>query len=370
MSRNGSKVPRSKIVIDGRELLPHRKTGIGRFLAGLLSALLESDLDLELVLAVADKHGIPDALSEKEKIEISELPSDFLTSEKALADLTKRGAALFLSPYSKLPLFGTHCRTLNTIHDILYITHPVYQRRLRNLVDRLRLKVALKRASLTWYDSAWSLEETKKSLGFAGHNPRIRHPGLDEKFQPEKQDHEHLLLERYDLQPGYILVLGNGLPHKNLGVLLNLADHLDRETVFVGVPEDNQRFWKKHHPSCRSKWISHVSDDYLPVILRGAFCLAQTSTAEGYGYPPLEAMACGVPAVVSNIPVLMECTGGHALPSDPHDSQAWANAFKLLESREVYQNRIQKGLNWVESLRGKRGWDKHIVDVEELLKEL
>ena len=165
------------------------------------------------------------------------------------------------------------------------------------------------------------------------------------------------------------MTLGNGLPHKNLGVLLSVADHLKREMVFAGVPEENQRFWKKYHASSKSRWIPCVPDDYLPVILRGAFCLAQTSTAEGYGYPPLEAMACGVPAVVSNIPVLLETTGGHALYANPYDSQAWLKAFQLLESREVYQEQIQKGFNGVKLLRGTKGWNKHIVDVKELLKD-
>ncbi len=103
--------------------------------------------------------------------------------------------------------------------------------------------------------------------------------------------------------------------------------------------------------------------------MRGAFCLAQPSTAEGYGYPPLEAMACGVPAVVSNIPVLIETTGGNSLKADPNDYREWLQAFEALEKKDMYQNQIEKGLKWVQPLWGRRGWEGHISDIEELIKK-
>ena len=71
------------------------------------------------------------------------------------------------------------------------------------------------------------------------------------------------------------------------------------------------------------KWIRHVEEQHLPALLRGAFCLVQPSLVEGYGYPPLEAMACGMPAIVSGIPVLMETTGNYALSAPPYDPAAW-----------------------------------------------
>lgn len=73
------------------------------------------------------------------------------------------------------------------------------------------------------------------------------------------------------------------------------------------------------YPGSEAVWVEHISDKELPVIVKEVFCLAQPSTLEGYGYPPLEAIACGVPAVVSDIPVLLETTGGNALTADADD---------------------------------------------------
>jgi glycosyltransferase involved in cell wall biosynthesis len=101
--------------------------------------------------------------------------------------------------------------------------------------------------------------------------------------------------------------------------------------------------------------------------MRNAFCLAQPSTAEGYGYPPMESMACGVPAVVSDIPVLKETTGGKGLFAGPHEPMSWAEAFQALEKRDLRQLKIEEGLRWVEPLRGRKAWEKHIQDITALL---
>jgi len=138
--------------------------------------------------------------------------------------------------------------------------------------------------------------------------------------------------------------------------------------VFVGVPEQNKKYWTDRYPQTRALWIPYVSDVDLPALIRSAFCLAQPSTAEGYGLPPLEAMACGIPAVVSNIPVLLETTGSNAFTVNPHDAMAWLDAFESLENKNIYLSQVEKGLRWVEQFRGRKGWEKHISDIEELIK--
>jgi glycosyltransferase involved in cell wall biosynthesis len=358
------------ILIDAREFVLRKKTGIGRFLEGLLLALTQADFDIKIMLATPSRSAVPDKLRDEERIITREVPPGFMSSEKALSDLTKQGVRLFLSPYPKLPLFGTGCPSVNTVHDVQYLTHPAYKRRFNTFVGRLRLQIALKRSSLTWYDSSWSLKETEKYVGFVGKYPKVRHLAIDEKFTPGEKKADDVVLEKYQLQSGYIIVVGNGLPHKNLGVLLRVAAELSRDLLFLGVPEENRKYWQSRYPDVQSRWIEHVQDQNLPAIIRKAFCLAQPSTDEGYGYPPLEAMACGVPAVSSNIPVLIETTGGHVLAVDPLDSKAWIEAFKSLENTDIYQSQVENGLKWVEPLRGRRGWEKHVADIDELLKGL
>jgi hypothetical protein len=79
-------------------------------------------------------------------------------------------------------------------------------------------------------------------------------------------------------------------------------------------------------------------------------------------------MACGVPAVVSNIPVLLETTGSVALYADPLDPRSWIKSISALEKQEVHKSQVEKGLKWVEPLRGAKGWQGHISDIQELLE--
>jgi glycosyltransferase involved in cell wall biosynthesis len=359
---------KKNILIDAREFVPGKLTGIGRVLEGLVDALGKADIIHEINIASSSFDAVPTTLKEKKRIKVIQVPQAFLSSEKLLSDLSKNGVDAFVSPYPKLPLFGCQCLSVHIIHDVLDLTHPAYRRGLKRFLDGFRLKSSLKKANLTWYDSSWSKEETKKFTGLTGENPRVRFPGVDASFTPERGNTHDKVLEEYKLKQGYILVLGNGLPHKNLGVLLKLSGQISRDFVFVGVSPKKQAYWNSQYPEVSATWIEHVLEKDLQSVIQGSFCLAQPSTAEGYGYPPLEAMASGVPAVVSNIPVLVETTGGNALKADPHDHREWLQALEALEKKEIYQSQIEKGLKWVQPLQGRRGWEDHISDLEELIK--
>lgn len=353
------------ILIDAREFRRGRPTGIGRVLEGLVDALCRRDF--RAALALVEGQEMPEGLRGRESLSAYSLPGRRLASEKALSDLTRQGFNLFISPYPKLPLFGCHCRSIHIVHDVLDLTHEPYRRRARTLFDRYRLQQSLRNASLSWYDSEWSLRETANLAGHAGKNPRVRYPGIDGKFACHAMKGDSHVLAAHDLKPGYIAVIGNGLPHKNLGVLLRIASQLRRPLVFVGVSEKNRSYWERRFDTRSALWVSDVDDCDLPDLLRNAFCLAQPSLAEGYGYPPLEAMACGTPAVVSRIPVLVETTGGAALTADPSTPGEWKQALEKMEDPVVYRHLREEGLRHIERLKGPRAWKPYLDDIEEML---
>ncbi|MEW6665511.1 MAG: glycosyltransferase family 1 protein [Thermodesulfobacteriota bacterium] len=353
------------VLLDARELVPMRMTGIGRVLRGLAGALADADFVDQVVLAIGFPAALPVSLKARNKIRLLRVPASFLASEMALSRLSAK-SDLFVSPYPKLPLFGTYCPTIHIIHDVLDLTHPQYRMRLKTVFDGWRLKKALKRADLTWYDSSWSMEETKRYAGHPGRNPKVRYPGIDERFTPSVPDSDAATLSRYDLTPRYILCVGNGLPHKNLGVLLEISHQLKRNFVIVGVSRRNQSYWKSKYPQADAVWIEHSPDEDLPALMRNSFCLVLPSTMEGYGYPPLEAMACGTPTVASDIPVLRETTGGASLYADPLRPSEWTECVNSLENPNFRGAVTKRGFDWVRRFRGPQPWLPYLTDLEEI----
>jgi glycosyltransferase involved in cell wall biosynthesis len=356
-----------KLLVDGREFSAGKQTGIARFLENLLFCVISSRPDIKILLACGGNAVLPPRLINRENIFEVNLNGGYLKSERILSKMSAQGSNLFISPYPKLPLFGTYCPAINTVHDVLYITLPLYQNFLRRHFDLFRLKTAIHQADLTWFHSNASLEETRNLVERIGRRSCVRYPGIADMFHHDNATLDDDPLKQYDLQPGYILCLGNGLPHKNLGVLLKLKDILDCRLVFVGVSAENQKYWLRSHKTDGVGWIDHVPDNHLPVLIKNAFCTAQPSLAEGFGYPPLEAMACGVPSVVSDIPVLAETTGGCSLRADPHEPAAWFQAFKALENADTRKSLVTKGLQWVAPMQGPTGWNKHIVDIAQIV---
>lgn len=340
-------------------------TGIGRMLSGIVDALAECAWVKTITLATGGD-VIPACLRRSPVASIM-LPKSFVRAEWALSKLTQKGYDVFMSPYPKLPLFGVHCLSVHTIHDVLDLRNPFGRIQFKTFIDTKRLGNALQCSDMTWYDSAWSMKETEALIGFKGRDPRVRHLGIDQRFTEAVQGEDRMVLEKYGLPQEYILIVGNGLPHKNIGLLLKTTELCPRILVFVGVPRKNRNHWKGLDRTNRSIWIETVRDEDMPPLMRQAYCLFQPSLVEGYGYPPLEAMACGTPAVVSDIPVLVETTGGNALVADPRDGESWVAAYRHLEEEAVYHALVEKGLLWVAHLRGRQGWIRHMDDIEELM---
>lgn len=365
-SKKTDKIENLKVLVDGREFFAGKLTGIARFLENLLFYLSSSRPDISLVVACEGNDALPPRLKDRKNISTIHLGGGYLTSERILSKKSAQGVNLFISPYPKLPLFGTHCPTIHTVHDVLYLTLPQYRKVFRRAFDLYRLKTAIRQADLTWFCSDASCAETQRLVKKIGHQASVRYPGIAEAFCLDNTPDGDKFLERHDLRPGYILCLGNGQPHKNIGVLLKLRDRLDRRLVFVGVSLEKQRYWSQSHDTGDVLWLEHVRDSHLAVLIKNAFCLAQPSIAEGFGYPPLEAMACGIPAIVSDIPVLVETTGGCALRADPHSPDSWRQAFQALENTDMRRTLVAKGLKWVAPLRGAAGWKRHIADITKL----
>jgi len=118
----------AKLLIDAREFVEDRFTGIGRFLSGLIDALIDNADITHIELAVLSGRSIPRRLLRSSKVEALELPRALIHRERFLVKQSAEGYDVFISPYPKLPLSPVKCPTIHTVHDVLYISHPAYKK--------------------------------------------------------------------------------------------------------------------------------------------------------------------------------------------------------------------------------------------------
>jgi glycosyltransferase involved in cell wall biosynthesis len=148
------------------------------------------------------------------------------------------------------------------------------------------------------------------------------------------------------LKRPYVLLLGSRAKHKNIGVVLAGAQILDEAGIDLVVVGGRSKIFQNtlevSAPNIR--YVGYVSDHDLAALYQGALCLAFPSTAEGFGLPPLEAMACGCPVISSNTGSLREVGGDAVLYADPHERADWSRAIvDLLKHEHLRQDLIARG---------------------------
>lgn len=132
-----------------------------------------------------------------------------------------------------------------------------------------------------------------------------------------------------------VVMVGSPAPHKNVGLILNMAGRLadaglDISVVGAADPRVFQGQLREEAPNIH--WLGRITDGEMAALLRDSLCLAFPSLTEGFGLPALEAMAVGCPVVVSDRASLPEVCGGAALYAPPDDPQAWFDSFVRLRN--------------------------------------
>lgn len=227
--------------------------------------------------------------------------------------------------------------------------------------------------------SEFSRSEIAGRLGYPESRIRVIYPGVDHsRYRPLPKSEE--LDQRYRLNPGCKVVLYVGMeqPRKNLTVLVKALDGLRRQGMDVML----LKVGKPHRRAERSKLVStidelglrdyvaildYVEESELPRIYNLADLFVFPSLYEGFGLPPLEAMACGCPVIVSDTPALTEVVGEAGVAVDPRDVGGLAGSMQRVLSDEAFSGELaRKGL---ERAR-KFDWEKAAAETMGVYHEL
>jgi glycosyltransferase involved in cell wall biosynthesis len=339
-----------RIAIDARKL---HDFGIGTYIRNLVQALSTLDPATEYVLFARPGDLQELAATGANVRGVAETARPYSLGEQLRLPLAVRRARvdLFHAPHYVLPPLVPG-RAVVTIHDCIHLRFPQYlPSRAAWLYAHMMIRVAARRATRILTVSEASKRDILHYTGVRDEKVVVVHNGIDARFTtaPDEEALDRVRL-RFDLSHPFVLYVGNVKPHKNLERLID-AFALAR----VGAPDDLKLVVIgdeiSKYPGLRQSVHRHRLDKHvrffgfqpaatLVAFYRLARAFVFPSLYEGFGLPPLEAMANQTPVVTSNVSSLPEVVGDAALLVDPYDSQSIAEGIRRAVTDEPLRREL------------------------------
>ena len=341
----------------------HQRAGIARYTRGLVAALARLGGEHTFVLVMAGPESGSDfSLNLGENFLVRRLPG----SARLWTILWHRlrvplpidrfiGAVdVFHSPDYVLPPLGRGKKVV-TIHDLSFVRYPEgAEPSLRSYLSAA-VPRTVKEADLVLADSEVTRGDVIELLGAPPAKVEVVYPGVDESFKAI-EDAEALarVRERYRLDDPFLLSVGTLEPRKNLIALMEAYAALRRAGGFEHrLVVAGGKGWRYEGIfTCVQElalegdvtFLGYVPEQDLPALYCLADALVFPSVYEGFGLPPLEAMACGTPVIASDSSSLPEVIGdaGLMVPADDRDALAEAIG-RLLRNGQLRDELIRKG---------------------------
>jgi glycosyltransferase involved in cell wall biosynthesis len=251
-------------------------------------------------------------------------------------------------PFCPVPVIAT-------IHDLAFEHLPQTFTRRGSLQMKLTVRSTAKKAARIATVSEYSRQDLLRTYKLPPEKVVVTYNGVESRFtfQPNSADEAERIRRRFGIDRDYILAVGSLQPRKNLVRLIRVYARLRAEQekfkhqlVIVG-----RQLWLadeifdevKKQPWAEDVILTgYVADEDLPALYRAAAAFVYPSIFEGFGLPPLEAMACGTPVITSNTSSLPEVVGDAAVLIDPYDEQKLANALLRIVNDELLRVRLRK----------------------------
>ncbi len=359
------------------------KSGVGQYIHGLVEAILQENASDTFTLYCSPQNvrnyqfDAPNyrakvwGLSEQARTARLLYEYTFLPSElrRQRYDLF-HGFSNFLPPRKVCPY-------VVTIHDLSYHVHPERCPWLRRQYWYAMTRRTVELADLILTVSEHSKREIIRFFPEAADRVVVVHNGVHARFRPLGTPREASNLPKRGLNAPYVLFVGTLEQGKNVARLIEAFDRIapefpqhelyiagDRGWLYEGIFEAA----KRARASSRIRFLGHVSDDGVVELLNFCDVFVFPSLYEGFGLPPLEAMACGAPVVTSNTSSIPEVVGDAALQVDPTDVDALAQAIaRVLGDPSLRALLREKGLARAKAFSWKKAARETLIAYQRIL---
>lgn len=272
-------------------------------------------------------------------------------------------SVVFYSPNYKLP-FNQKPKVV-VIHDLCHEREPglVAGETLRWLAN---FKNIAKEADGIITVSEFTKQETVSLYGIPEDKIKVASPGIDKEFTRLSSEEISPVLSKYNLAgKSYFLSVATLQPRKNLSTLvkayLQLSEDIQNDTPLILVGYSDPDHLNSMHeegfldnPNIR--YTGYLPDEDLPALYNGALAFCSSSLYEGFGIPVAEALACGTPCLLSDIPSYREISPQHTAFYDPLDIEAWSKGLlravrdkEWIRSNSIEESVMRERYNWRQS---------------------
>lgn len=268
-----------------------------------------------------------------------------------------------------VPIPRVEAPSVVTVFDLQHRDLPQLFSRAERAYRHWAYDGAARAATFVVTTSAYSRDRLVEFVGIAPERVAVIHMGIDhERFGPDPGADDERWAASLGLPPRYVFYPANAWPHKNHERLIEaLAAVSDRDLTLVltgqayGKLDALLALARRHGIEQRVHHLGQVPAPVLPLLYRRAQALIFPSLYEGFGAPPLEAMACGCPVASSTNASLGEICGDAALAFEPEESASVAVAIERIVSDEELRARLRvaglaraRSFSWAEAARRHR----------------
>jgi len=275
----------------------------------------------------------------------------FLWHMRAAKDIEREKVEIFFAPTSYIipALLPESVKTVVTVHDLVAFLFRGTHNRKAVIIEKLFFKKTLKKARFLLAVSENTKRDIVNKFNYEKDKIGVVYPGADDTFKPIEKDTLKEFIEKTQLPEKFFLAVGTLEPRKNyknliLGFHEFLKDNKDYHLIIVG--KKGWKFEGIYHLIEELKLKNHVhilgylSGTSLVNLYNLAEAFVFPSIYEGFGIPPLEAMKCGCPVIVSNTSSIPEVVGDAGLYISPEKSVSIAGALKKITSNKDLREKL------------------------------
>ena len=345
-----------KIGVDGRAAKWYRGTGIGTYTYQLINSINKVDKFNDYLVFLPENSALD--LSDNFNIELVKATSssNFWDEVRIPNIINDKNLDLYHVPQNGVGLsHNINCHNAITLHDIIPLRMPetvsdrylyIFNNELPNIINNCDGILTV---------SEFSKQDIAKEFNFPKNKIFVTHLAAEDIYRPlDKSQCKKIIEKEYGIKDDFILYVGGFSPRKNIIGLIEAFSLLSKDIkkniklVITGKKGISYDAYKNRAENLNIEndviFTDFIPLEKLPIFYNASKLLAYPSFYEGFGLPPLEAMACGTPVISSNVTSLSEICYESSLLINPYNIDELKNSIELVLKDELLRkNMIKKG---------------------------